>query len=144
MLLKARPGPRLKVGYMNESGWAAYLREGVLFVRRFRPAPGRRHPDLGCNVEVYCGDRYLELELLGPLTELSPGSCAVHTERWEVLVVGKTVTTDDVRQVAVGVAPAGGHPVAARSQAPGGRSSGFLTRPPSAATGRWSATKDAR
>jgi hypothetical protein len=80
----------------------------VLLVRRFRPATGRRHPDLGCNVEVYCRDRYLELELLGPLTELSPGSCAVHTERWEVLEVGKTVTTDDVRQVAAGVAPAGG------------------------------------
>lgn len=106
MLIRARPGPRMKVGYMSEAGWAAYLRDGVLFVRRFRPAQGRRHPDLGCNVEVYCGDRYLELELLGPLTELSPGSSAVHTERWDVLPVGKAAAPDDVWQIAAGVAPA--------------------------------------
>lgn len=84
MLVRAKTGRRLKLGYFNEAGWVGYLRDGVLLVRRFQPALGQRHPDLGCNVETYCGDRFLELELLGPLSELAPGASVVQTEQWEV------------------------------------------------------------
>lgn len=84
IVVHADAGRRLKIGYLNESGWIGYLRAGVLIVRRFEPAVGRRHPDLGCNVETYCRDRFLELELLGPLAELLPGASVVHVERWEV------------------------------------------------------------
>lgn len=84
MLVHADVGGRLKLGYFNEAGWIGYLRDDVLLVRRFEPAIGPRHPDLGCNVETYCRDRFLELELLGPLAELAPGASVVQTERWEV------------------------------------------------------------
>jgi hypothetical protein len=87
ILVRAEVGRRLKVGYLNEAGWVGYLRGGVLLLRRFQPAVGRRHPDLGCNVETYCRDRYLELEVLGPLTEVEPGASVVHTEQWQVLRV---------------------------------------------------------
>ena len=84
IVVHADAGRRLKIGYLNETGWIGYLRAGVLIVRRFDPAVGQRHPDLGCNVETYCRDRFLELELLGPLAELSPGASVVHAERWEI------------------------------------------------------------
>lgn len=84
IVIRADAGRRLKLGYFNEAGWVGYLRAGTLLVRRFEPAPGVRHPDLGCNVETYCRDRFLELELLGPLVELAPGATVVATERWEV------------------------------------------------------------
>jgi hypothetical protein len=78
------PGPRLKVGTFVEAGWLAYDRDGVTFVCRFQPEPGRVYPDLGCNVEIYCGDRFLELEVLGPLAELLPGATATLSQRWEL------------------------------------------------------------
>jgi hypothetical protein len=74
----------LKVGYFNDSGWIAYLRGSDALVRRFKPAVGRAHPDLGCNVETYVGARYLELEVLGPLVTLAAGEATVLVERWEL------------------------------------------------------------
>ena len=74
----------LKVGFFNDAGWVAYERDGATLVRRFRPATGRPHSDLGCNVETYCGSRYLELEILGPLTQLQPGETTELTEHWEL------------------------------------------------------------
>jgi hypothetical protein len=87
LMVRADAGPDLKLGTFSEAGWVGYVRQGILLVRRFDAAPGLRHPDLGCNVETYCGDRFLELELLGPLIELAPGATVVQTERWEVLKV---------------------------------------------------------
>jgi hypothetical protein len=77
-------GASLKVGALDDTGWVAYARDGVALVRRFTPEPGEAHPDLGCNVEVFCGSRYLELEVLGPLRSLAPGASTVLVERWEV------------------------------------------------------------
>jgi hypothetical protein len=74
----------LKVGFFNDAGWVAYERDGTTLVRRFRPAAGRPHSDMGCNVETYCGARYVELEILGPLTRLGPGETTVLTEHWEL------------------------------------------------------------
>ncbi len=84
LTLDAQAGTSLKVGYFNVSGWVAYVRDGALLVRRFEPQAGRPHPDLGCNVEVFIGGRFLELEVLGPLGELAPGSTVALVERWEV------------------------------------------------------------
>jgi hypothetical protein len=76
--------PPLKIGTFVHAGWAAYLRDGVLFVKRFTPRPGEAHADLGCNVEIYSADAFLELETLGPLERLSPGESSTHVERWEL------------------------------------------------------------
>ncbi|HTC85098.1 MAG TPA: hypothetical protein VK656_00230 [Candidatus Acidoferrum sp.] len=100
MLVHARPGRRLKLGYFNEAGWVGYLRDGALLVRRFEPAVGRRHPDLGCNVETYCHDRFLELELLGPLAEIAPGTSVVQTERWQVSAVPSGGVDEALRTIA--------------------------------------------
>ncbi|MGZ8437941.1 MAG: hypothetical protein ACXWXR_05295, partial [Candidatus Limnocylindrales bacterium] len=85
LTLEAQAGPRLKLGYLNEAGWVGYVRDGIVLVRRFVPLIGQPHPDLGCNTEVYIGGRYLELELLGPLTVLQPGSTVRLVETGELL-----------------------------------------------------------
>ena len=77
-------GVDLKVGCFDDTGWVAYVRDGTALVRRFDPAPGEPHPDLGCNVETFCGSRYIELEVLGPMRLLAPGASTTLLERWEV------------------------------------------------------------
>lgn len=85
VLLQATPLlPACKVGYLGRAGWVAYLRQGVLFVKRFDPRPEAPHPDFGCNAEFYCGDRFIEVESLAPLTRLEPGQTAEHVETWEI------------------------------------------------------------
>jgi hypothetical protein len=87
LLAEARVGmPPAKVGCFARAGWCAYLLRGTLFVKRFAPRPGRPHPDMGCNVELYLDQYNLELETLGPLTRLAPGEAVVHTEQWELHV----------------------------------------------------------
>jgi hypothetical protein len=77
-------GAELKVGCLDDIGWVAFVRDGIALVRRFEPEPGEPHPDLGCNVEVYCGPSYLELEVLGPIRLLPPGASTTLLEHWEV------------------------------------------------------------
>jgi len=77
--------PPLKIGYANNAGWIAYFRDSILFIKSFFPQTNLPHPDFGCNVETYCGDQFIELETLSPLTPLDPGQSLRHTEIWEVI-----------------------------------------------------------
>jgi hypothetical protein len=105
LTLDALAGPDLKLGYFNEAGWVGYVRDGASLVRRFEPLPGQPHPDLGCNVEVYVGNRYLELELLGPLGMLAPGSTVTLVEHWEIGRVDALVDGADARAIAEQIDP---------------------------------------
>ena len=84
LTLDAQSGASFKFGSFAEAGWVAYLNDGLALVRRFVPEPGRAHPDLGCNVEVFVGRQYLELEVLGPLAVLEPGGTVALTETWSI------------------------------------------------------------
>ncbi|HEY2981286.1 MAG TPA: hypothetical protein VGJ22_08915 [Anaerolineales bacterium] len=84
IMIEARAGmPPLKLGTFVKEGTCAYLRDAILFTKQTQPEPGE-YPDNGCNVEVYCSDRLIELETLGPLVDLMPGGSATHIETWEV------------------------------------------------------------
>ena len=93
--VEAVSGAELKVGFLNDSGWVAYVRGGTALVRRFEPALDETHPDLGCNVETYCGAQYLELEVLGPIRLVEPGASTTLLERWEV----RDVMSGEARQL---------------------------------------------
>ncbi len=82
--LEGAAGADLKVGCRNELGWIAYVRAGTAVVQRFERPTMEPYPDLECNVEAYCGPRYVELEILGPLRALLPGETSVLVEHWEV------------------------------------------------------------
>ncbi len=71
-----------KIGFSNTAGWAAFTREGEVFLKRFAHDPRATYADLGCNTEIYTNGDMLELETLGPLTRLAPGAAVEHVERW--------------------------------------------------------------
>ena len=82
---EASPQARFReqmLGIYNPAGWAAYFRDGHLFVKRAALEPGKTYPDFGCNFETYTEPGFLELETLGPLRTLEPGQTAKHTEHW--------------------------------------------------------------
>ncbi len=83
VLVRGEPGAPFKVGQLEMRGWVAYLRGGVLLSKHVERRRPRSRVDF-CNVEVYCNDRFLELETLGPLTELAPGMEVSHEERWRL------------------------------------------------------------
>lgn len=89
-----------KIGCFNHAGWIGYLLDDVFFVKRFEPQPGRPHADMQSNCEIYVWDRFLEMEILGPLTTLEPGAATVHVETWELhRVPGVASTIDGVRDL---------------------------------------------
>ncbi len=73
---------RCKFGLSAEDGWLCYLRNGLLFVKRFDYDPEAEYPDWGAAVEVFTNDAILEVETLGPLTWLEPEEAVEHEERW--------------------------------------------------------------
>ncbi|MCX8083044.1 MAG: hypothetical protein N3D17_06615 [bacterium] len=78
-------GP-VKIGTMAYPCWTAYWVDGCLFVKRFEQKEAD-YPDFGCSVEVYTNPSFLELETVGPLSEVEPGEYIEHTEIWEVIQV---------------------------------------------------------
>ena len=73
-----------KVGLRNTPGWAAYCLNGDLFLKRCNFDPDATYPDFGCNMEVYTDPDILEVEALGPLTNLQPDAAVEHVERWSL------------------------------------------------------------
>jgi hypothetical protein len=85
ILIRANPSENaFKIGYANKAGWLAYLLSGILFVKSFTPQPDAVYPDFGCSAEAYVKTDFLELETLGPLTQLQPGASTVHVETWRL------------------------------------------------------------
>jgi hypothetical protein len=82
-----------KIGVGNKVGWAAFARNGLLFIKRMTYQEGATYPDYGSSVEVYTAADFLEVESLGPMRTLKPGESAEHTERWSLhrdVKIGKT------------------------------------------------------
>ena len=85
ILFKAEAAlPPFKIGYFNPHGWLAYWLDGVLFRKTFETQIGLTYPDNNCNAEIYCGDLFIELESLAPLTKLEPNASVMHIEIWDI------------------------------------------------------------
>lgn len=91
---RAEDAPQ-KIGASISDGWAAYLRQGNLFLKSFDYVEGASYPDRGCSVEVFFNDEFLELETLGPLTRLEPGASVEHRESWQLFRDVPPVESDD-------------------------------------------------
>ncbi len=94
VIFKADALPPFKMGYFNPHGWLAYWLDGVLFCKTFDVKAGVLHPDNNCNAEIYCGDQFVELESLAPLTLLNPGALVNHVETWDVFEGMKSLPED--------------------------------------------------
>ena len=73
-----------KIGYRNTEGWGACLNNGYMFVKFYYPVPGGEYPDFGSTFETYTDERFMELESLGPLKIVEPGSFTEHEEEWYI------------------------------------------------------------
>jgi hypothetical protein len=71
-----------KVGVGVTEGWAGYVRKNHLFLKRFNYVPGGKYPDFGSSVETFTNSEMIELETLGPLTSLQPGTQVEAREDW--------------------------------------------------------------
>ncbi len=76
-------GPN-KLGIAHREGWAGYLLDEFLFVKRFEFDETASYPDGGVNLEMFSNEAFLELESLGGLTDLAPGTSVSHMEAWEL------------------------------------------------------------
>jgi hypothetical protein len=79
----AKQGPT-KIGLAHRLGWVGYLNGGTLFVKRFDYRPGQPYPDGGCNYETFTNQDFLEMESLGPVIRLPPGTRTDLVEHWEL------------------------------------------------------------
>lgn len=91
----------LKIGMGAHRGWIAYARNGHLFVTYVTQQPGASYPDLGSVVESFTNARMLEIETLGPLAVVLPGSEIEYVEEWALFDGVPTPTCDaDVAAIA--------------------------------------------
>lgn len=74
-----------KIGIRNSPGWMAFQGKTVLFMKRMPYDPEAAYPDFGCNTELYTNGDMLEMETIGPLTNIKPGASVEHVETWFLL-----------------------------------------------------------
>lgn len=84
VILETAPGPPMKVGAGPEARRLGYLQDGLLFSKWFDAFPGTSHSDRGATAQIFLNEDFCELETLGPIKTLEPGSSATHREHWEV------------------------------------------------------------
>ncbi len=87
VVLDADRSSATKIGVALDRGWLAYLRDGVVFVKRSVHVAGARYLDRGASGQCYSSPDFIELETLGPQTPLEPGESTTHTETWELHAV---------------------------------------------------------
>ena len=73
-----------KIGHFHPHTWGAYVLGSDLFIKQYTADCTRAYPDLGCSYETFTNAVTLELETLGPLTDLAPGQALEHAERWSL------------------------------------------------------------
>jgi len=67
---------------LNKQGWAAYVLNGEVFLKRYGYDPSATYPDYGCNTETFTNADMLEMETLGPLSKIPAGGSVEHVEHW--------------------------------------------------------------
>lgn len=83
-----------KLGLAHKMGWIGYLNSGTLFIKRIEYLEGQTYTDGGSNFETFTNRDFLEVESLGPLQRLAPGSSIEHVERWNLIKGLPSDTTD--------------------------------------------------
>jgi hypothetical protein len=86
VVLDIRPAKdeSFKMGTNNEDGWAAYIRNGNLFIVRSEHVSNMNYPDSGSSYETYTNGNLVEMEILGPLERLGIEGTSSLTETWEL------------------------------------------------------------
>ncbi|HKW61343.1 MAG TPA: hypothetical protein VJN89_02255 [Candidatus Acidoferrum sp.] len=90
-----------KLGMFNADTWAAYLLNGEAFLKRTKADPAKTYTDFGCSFETFTNNEFLEMETLGPMTEVQPGQAVEHSEHWAIFrdVKPNFVTDEELDRV---------------------------------------------
>ena len=87
-----------KIGVLNKQEWAAFYLNNVLFVKSFEYDKNVIYPDFCCNNEIYICKDFLEVETLGPLTNIAHQKAIEHTEIWRLAQVD-SIFEDNEEQI---------------------------------------------
>jgi hypothetical protein len=71
-----------KFGINNDRSWAGYFVNNGMFVKKYNHNPNGNYPDFGVSYETYTNNLVLEMETLGELVDITPGSTASQSEEW--------------------------------------------------------------
>lgn len=74
-----------KIGINNLREWAAYCNHDCLFIKRYKNNPAGNYFDYGTSFETYTNNHILEMETIGEITNITPGSTIFHSEEWELI-----------------------------------------------------------
>ena len=95
-----------KIGADSLSGWIAYARDNLLFIKFFPVSPGGNYADGGNTVEVMWTPTITELSPLSPAVKLAPGASYDFPERWMLIPLDKAVTrARDVKKLLKRIPP---------------------------------------
>lgn len=84
VLVDASPGPKLKIGSGPRPVRLGYLMDGYLFTKTIPSAGEGDYPDRGAVGQIFVNEHFCELESVGPVRTLSPGSSISTRERSEI------------------------------------------------------------
>lgn len=86
--LVLRQNPELaspeKAGLFRPLTAAAYLLGADAFVKTCQAYPDREYPEMGCSLEIFANEMFLEIETLGPLAAVEPDETIEHVEEWSL------------------------------------------------------------
>jgi len=97
--------PATKIGLSLTEGWVAYLIENSLFIKTLDHEAGKDYPDFGCNFETFTNQEMIEIESLGPLTDLAPGQSTGHTETWHLFHLATEVNISSEEELYQWITP---------------------------------------
>ena len=76
-----------KIGGDSPQGWIIAEKAGQQFQASLKPEGRKPYPDDGCALEIYTSNdpnKYVEVELLGPLTRLAPNAQTTLVTHWKL------------------------------------------------------------
>lgn len=96
LILDSKRTVATKVGTPLDRGWLAYVRNGLVFVKRAAHKAGGRYLDLEASAQCYSSPDFIELETLGPQAVLAPGTMTTHVETWELHIVDPDIAPSQI------------------------------------------------
>lgn len=99
VLLDANRSEATKIGTSLDRGWLAYVRDGLVFVKRAGAVAGAEYLDRGAAAQCYCSADFVELETLGPVKTLWPEQSTSHDETWQLFEVDPATNPDELPSV---------------------------------------------
>lgn len=92
-------GKRFKMGIDNLLGWAAYVNDGYVMIKRYVHNLRAAYPDFGASYETYLTKEFLEMETLSPLYHIEPGETVRHVENLSLFRAHMQPNPDDEEQL---------------------------------------------